>query len=53
MVTHVLAVDGHRRRGRFGGGAMPIIVGAADHGDERERGEAGKNQIFHHRYVLS
>jgi hypothetical protein len=52
VVVHVLAIDGHRRSGRFGRGTMPFVVGAADKRDERKRGNAGEDQIFYHISVL-
>lgn len=38
MVTHVLAIDGHRRSRRFGRRRLPLVVGATGKGDKRKRG---------------
>ena len=52
VVTHVLAIDGHRRSGRFGRGRMPLVIGATGKRDKRKRGKAGEDQIFYHTSVL-
>jgi hypothetical protein len=48
VVTHVLAIDGHRRGRSFGCGRMPLVLGATDKRDKRKRSKAGENQIFDH-----
>lgn len=51
-VTHVFAVDGHRRGRRFGRGRMPLIVGTTDEGAKREGDQAGENKVFNHISLL-
>jgi hypothetical protein len=52
MVTHVLAIDGHRRGRSFGRGRMPFVVSATRKSDKRKCRKAGENKMFNHISVL-